>query len=755
MDVNKCFAMLVLLLAAQWAWAQHDSESWRQALAMRDGGMEAQAQQRLKRQLQQARTARNNATVVRVLIALSDLARIQADVRKASRYLDEAWQQAGDLHYLPADVIAELYVQRANLRALRDKAQYAQAQADYQQALEHAKNPALRGRIQANLARLWVTVCGDEGADMVCDFAQAQIDTQAAWQAGETLIGAEQAEHQLHLLDTVLALSTRHPPFATLVQQWFTILDPMVWSVRQRFFLYHYQAQWQERNNKLDAALLLAQQAYFAAQEDQSQELLYRGAYQLGRLWRARSHQTQNSEAHRKAIFYLTQALENWKIIMPQWLRAGFGAEYPHNAVRRNFRATPEGELYYILAEALLQDNPDEIALRTAAVVLEQFKKTALVDYYRDDCLALAGTADCQQQTPLDLSKESTPGGDNFCIAQSQDSALFYPLVFDDHLELILWRGTQPGQRIRIPQTRSSLQEQIKQLLEQLRKPLALADGDSVLIPAQALYDVLLRPFAIELRDVHTLIIVPDSTLLPIPFGVLHDGQQYLVERHALAVQLYRRKPTVAHAAPRVLLAALPPTHLPMAEQEVQQIAQLYAAKNIRLLSGEDYSRAALQQNLQQHSYDIVHIASHAQYQPEIRNSLLQAGDGNIQLEELQRWLRQAYYRGHPADLVVFSACQTAQGEDRAMLGLAGSALEAHAHSVAASLWKVEDVATCVLMFAFHAYLRQGVGKAQALRQAQLDLLRGTPTNHCSALAQPSDFSPPHAWAGFILIGDP
>ncbi|GEM_PF-5415609 len=723
---------------------------------MREGGLGAQAQQRLEHQLQQARAKQDTATVARVLIALSDLARIQADMRKAGRYLAQAWQQATDLTALPKDILAELYFQRANLRALRDKGQYAQAQADYQQALEYAINPILRARIQANLARLWATVCGDNGADMACDAAQAQTDAQAAWQAGDSLIGAEKTEHQLHLMLTALALSARHPRIIELAQSWMFAPDPTAWSTRQRFFLYYYQSQLRQHGDDVDSARLLAQQAYFTAQEDQGQDVLYLGAYRLGRLWFARFHQTQNSEDRNKAIFYLTQALDAWEIIMPQWLRTGFGAEYTHNAVRRDFRATPEGELYYLLAEALLRDNADETALRKTAIVLEQFKKTALVDYYRDDCLTLANSKNCAQPNAL-LQEELADAPDDFCTMQSNDSALLYPIVFDDRVELIWWRGTQAGRRISVPLARASLQHQIQQWLEQLRNPLAKQDDVGRLTLAQALYDVLLRPLAADLQDVRTLVIIPDSALLQIPFSALHDGQQYVVERYALAVQLYRQqKQATPPAEPRILLAGLPPAKLPLAEQEIHQIARLYAPNNIHLLSGEHYARAILQKNLQQHIYDIVHIASHAQYQPEARDSVLQTVDGNIQLEELQRWLRQAYYRGHPADLVVLSACQTAHGEDRSILGLAGSALEAQVHSVAASLWKVDDLATCVLMSSFHTYLRQGVGKAQALRQAQLDLLHGTVAAHpCSELAQTTDFSPPQAWAGFILIGNP
>lgn len=91
----------------------------------------------------------------------------------------------------------------------------------------------------------------------------------------------------------------------------------------------------------------------------------------------------------------------------------------------------------------------------------------------------------------------------------------------------------------------------------------------------------------------------------------------------------------------------------------------------------------------------------------------------------------------------MLSACQTAAGDDRAALGLAGIAVRAGARSTIASLWKVNDAATAELMVGLYERLSVGqVDKAQALQQAQLDVLHTAPTSH------------PYYWAAFVLVGN-
>ena len=99
------------------------------------------------------------------------------------------------------------------------------------------------------------------------------------------------------------------------------------------------------------------------------------------------------------------------------------------------------------------------------------------------------------------------------------------------------------------------------------------------------------------------------------------------------------------------------------------------------------------------------------------------------------------------AHLVTLSACETAVGREmggEGLLGLTRAFQFAGARTVLSSLWNVSDASTATLMKRFYSYLRQGKTKDEALRSAQLDLLR----------SRKEGFSHPYYWAGFSLYGD-
>jgi CHAT domain-containing protein len=123
--------------------------------------------------------------------------------------------------------------------------------------------------------------------------------------------------------------------------------------------------------------------------------------------------------------------------------------------------------------------------------------------------------------------------------------------------------------------------------------------------------------------------------------------------------------------------------------------------------------------------------------------SFILAYDDVLTLDELQTLLRSGDVQSNPIDLLSLSACQTAEGDDRAPLGIAGAALRAHAVSALGSLWPVEDRATKTLMVRFYELLvTERQSKTRALQRAQTELL-----------ANPA-FEHPFFWAPFILVGD-
>jgi CHAT domain-containing protein len=119
--------------------------------------------------------------------------------------------------------------------------------------------------------------------------------------------------------------------------------------------------------------------------------------------------------------------------------------------------------------------------------------------------------------------------------------------------------------------------------------------------------------------------------------------------------------------------------------------------------------------------------------------------------------------------LLVLSACETALGDENAELGFAGLANRTGAKSAMGSLWSVDDAGTLGLMTSFYRDLKTAPIKAEALRQAQVDMLRGKVRLEGGKLITPNDrvdlpaklagknvkLTHPFYWAGFTIVGNP
>jgi CHAT domain-containing protein len=116
-------------------------------------------------------------------------------------------------------------------------------------------------------------------------------------------------------------------------------------------------------------------------------------------------------------------------------------------------------------------------------------------------------------------------------------------------------------------------------------------------------------------------------------------------------------------------------------------------------------------------------------------------------------------------ELATLSACETGLGEiagGEGLLGLQRAFQVAGARSVVASLWKVDDVTTQLLMMRFYENLWQAKepkSKLEALREAQLYMLnhgleRGMVRRKGQQQATTAARTSPYFWAAFVLSGD-
>jgi CHAT domain-containing protein/tetratricopeptide (TPR) repeat protein len=188
----------------------------------------------------------------------------------------------------------------------------------------------------------------------------------------------------------------------------------------------------------------------------------------------------------------------------------------------------------------------------------------------------------------------------------------------------------------------------------------------------------------------------------------------------------------------------LPP--LPAAHDEVCRIASLFPAGRAAVFLGAEATEENVKQSALVASARTLHFASHGlldEQQPE-RSGLQLARGGAGSREDGLLQVREVFNLELQADLVVLSACRTGLGKEvsgEGLLGMTRAFLYAGAASVVVSLWPVDDDSTSDLMVHFYRHLLAFGDRAEALRQAKLDLLDDSPYSH------------PYFWAPFILIG--
>jgi filamentous hemagglutinin family protein len=296
----------------------------------------------------------------------------------------------------------------------------------------------------------------------------------------------------------------------------------------------------------------------------------------------------------------------------------------------------------------------------------------------------------------------------------------------------------------------------------------------SYLSSAQQLYQILITPLEAELqtRKVENLAFVLDAGLRSLPLAALHDGKQFLIEKYSIglmpSVNLTDTRYVDVRNAKVLAMGAsefsdMPP--LPAVPAELTILNQLWQGEEFL---NQNFTRERLQAERRKEPFGIVHLATHGEFQPgEPSNSYIQLWNDRLQLDQL----RELGLNSPPAQLLVLSACRTALGDRDAELGFAGLAVQSGAKSALGSLWYVSDVGTLGLMTQFYQQLRQVPLKAEALRQAQISMLKGKvrfEDGQLQGLGQnavtlppelaasdSSNLAHPFFWSPFTMIGNP
>jgi CHAT domain-containing protein/uncharacterized protein HemY len=462
----------------------------------------------------------------------------------------------------------------------------------------------------------------------------------------------------------------------------------------------------------------LLEQALLLAQGENAPEIAYRWQWQLARVYRQQGD-TEAALGSYRAAFNTLGILRADLIALAQ-------------DVQFSFREQVE-PIYREYADLLL-DNPSQENLQQARLVIEALQIAELDNYFQDACST--------------VQKGSIEGLDS-------QAAILYTMILPRRLAVIL---SLPNGEI-LAHTTAISQGDLESQLDALRGFLQEPDRLLAVQPlARQLQQLIIAPFQAQLSanpQIKTLVFVLDGALQNLPMGILYDGKKYLAQDYAIAItpslQLLgphrpgrNLKALIAGVSEQQVVEGIPFSALDSVQQEWLSLQTLLPHDG---LFNTDFTKANLQKRLTDNSYAIVHLATHGQFSSDPTQTYLLLWNQFLNVKDWDTLfqLRNRQQAGL-IDLLVLSACETARGDRRAALGLAGVAVRTGARSTLATLWQVNDEATAFFMERFYAILRQNpeLTKAQALQKAQLELQRESDR----------DWQIPYFWAGYVLVGN-
>lgn len=340
----------------------------------------------------------------------------------------------------------------------------------------------------------------------------------------------------------------------------------------------------------------------------------------------------------------------------------------------------------------------------------------------------------------------------------------------NDQLQLILVTATGKPLRRSLPITRAQATAQATLFRLAIADP---DDGQSYIPLGQQFYQWLLQPLKADLQaqGITSLIYCLDEGLRTIPLAAMLDQQTFVIQQYDLAVipSVALSNLTVAPLNRDRLLAMGASTFtaknpLPAVPLEIGIISQQVAQSQTFL--NDQFTLANLQANQAQLRPDILHLATHAEFNAgDPRQSYIQLWDTRLDLLAM----RSLNWQQQDLSLLILSACTTAVSSREAELGFAGLAAVAGVRSALGTLWTVSDIGTLALMNEFYTQLKTTDTVASALRRAQLALLTGsvqvqqgllrsgqTPLPVTGlTLPQQATLTHPFYWSPFVVVGNP
>ena len=750
-------------------------------------GIENQDCQISNEQLQTLKAQPDSLPKVVALRTLGDVLQLVGDLQQSENVLKLSLQVAERLQS-PANISSARFSLANTARAQRTTNGERQSRQTsenplrlYQQAAAEATSPTLRIQAQLNQLSLLIEEQRLPEARSLCAQIQSQLDNLPP---SRTAVYA-----RINLAQSVGKLSPSEVDIAAKLLAKAIEQAKRLGDQRATAYALGNLGDLYEKTGQLSEAKNLTEEALVLAQTISAPDIAYRWQWQLGRLLKAQGNRKQ---AMPKALREASIAAYDSAVKTLKDLRSDLVSINPN--VQFSFRESVE-PVYREFVELLLQSdaNPDNLA--QARDVIESLQLAELANFFREDCLtgnpikidqidqkaaviypivlkdrlevvlSLPNAPLRHYATPLPREQvENTFNELRQAIASSSVNPISRGEV----------EGTQPEPNLP-PETESTGTEPNRRGLgavarEECRSTLGAVPlscptsptSQNYLPLAQQVYQWLIRPIEQDLAksELKTLVFVLDGPLLNLPMAVLHDGKEFLIEKYAIAytpgLNLLDSKPLARGkisalkaglSEPREITLSSSTTPLvfsalPFVKQELETLQSNVAGQ---LLLNQDFTTATIQKEINSIPFPVVHLATHGQFSSNEKDTFILTWDDRLNVNQLNTLLRSREEIGrNPIVLLVLSACQTAAGDRRAALGLAGVAVRAGARSTLATLWLVSDEGTAELMTRFYQELTDPtISKAEALRRAQVALLKNIRYQQ-----------KPEIWAPYVLVGN-
>jgi CHAT domain-containing protein/uncharacterized protein HemY len=570
------------------------------------------------------------------LRSLGNVLRMTGDLKRARQVLQQGLLLAQQLQSAP-DISAALLDLGNTARVQQDT---KEALVFYQQAATASSSPVTQLEAQLNHLSLLLETESEPNVQALLPQIQSQLTTLPPSRA------AIYARINLaHSLTQLIKADAKHAPsqleigklLAAAVQQAREIKDR-----RAEAYALTNLGELYEQTQQLSTAQEVTQQAFVLAQALHAPDISYRASWQLGRLLKAEGDL-------KGAIASYTEAANALKSLRQDLVAVNTDIQF-------SFRDEVE-PLYRQLVDLLLQsDQPSQKNLMQARDAIESLQLAELDNFFRVACL---------QGKPIQV--------DQVIDKDDPTAAVLYPIVLADRLEVIL---KLPGQPLRHYKT-AITQPKVETLLEELRQKLTKAYALPDVYPlSKQVYDWLIQPIESDLAKsrIKTLVFVLDGSLRNIPMAALYDGQQYLIQKYAVALapglQLLPSQP-IERVKLKALTAGLTQARqgfsaLNNVGAELNQIKSEVAST---VLLNQKFTSTALQKGIDSVRFAIVHLATHGQFSSQAAQTFVLAWDKPIVVNELNNLLQTRDTSMHNAlELLVLSACETADGDKRAAL---------------------------------------------------------------------------------------